>query len=58
MGVQAIIEPVFPLRVRVPARAFWQIPIVAVAVAVVAGLGGMRRVARSDPAEAFAGPGG
>jgi putative ABC transport system permease protein len=55
--LQALIEPVFPLRVRVPAKAFWQIPLVAALVAVLAGLGGMRRVTRSDPAAAFAGPG-
>jgi putative ABC transport system permease protein len=55
--LQMVIEPFFPLRVRVPASAFWQIPIVAVVIAVIAGLGGMRRVARSDPAAAFAGPG-
>jgi putative ABC transport system permease protein len=56
--LQALIEPVFPLRVRVPAKAYWQIPVVAVGVAIIAGLGGMRRVTRSDPAAAFSGPGG
>jgi putative ABC transport system permease protein len=56
--LQAVIEPVFPLRVRVPGAAYWQIPLVAVAVAVLAGIGGMRRVTRSDPAAAFSGPGG
>lgn len=55
--LQALIEPVFPLRVRVPVKAYWQIPLVAVVVAILAGLGGMRRVTRSDPAAAFAGPG-
>ena len=56
--LQALIEPVFPLQVRVPAKAYWQIPLVAAVVAVLAGVGGMRRVTRSDPAAAFAGPGG
>ncbi|NND83726.1 MAG: ABC transporter permease [Acidimicrobiia bacterium] len=55
--LQGLIEPVFPLTVRVPGSAFWQIPIVSVVVALLAGLGGMRRVAGSDPAAAFAGPG-
>ncbi|NNE95344.1 MAG: ABC transporter permease, partial [Acidimicrobiales bacterium] len=55
--LQALIEPIFPLKVRVPAKAYWQIPLVAVIVAVLAGLGGMRRVRGSDPAAAFAGPG-
>ena len=56
--LQALIEPVFPLQVRVPTKAYWQIPLVAIAIAVLAGLGGMRRVTRSDPATAFSGPGG
>jgi putative ABC transport system permease protein len=55
-GLQALIQPVFPLTVRVPASAFWTIPAVAVVVALVASVAGMRRVARSDPAAAFSGP--
>ncbi|MDX2342867.1 MAG: ABC transporter permease [Acidimicrobiia bacterium] len=55
--LQGLIRPVFPLRVRVPASAYWQIPLVAVLVAVLAGFGGMRRVTASDPAAAFSGPG-
>jgi hypothetical protein len=38
----------------VPARAFWQLPLLAVVMALVAGIAGMRRVVRSDPALAFA----
>jgi ABC-type lipoprotein release transport system permease subunit len=45
------------LKVSVPARAFWQLPVFAVVMALLAGLAGMRRVARSDPALAFAGAG-
>jgi putative ABC transport system permease protein len=52
--MQHFITPAFPLRVRVPARAFWQLPVLAVAMALLAGVAGMRRVARSDPAMAFA----
>jgi putative ABC transport system permease protein len=52
--VQMFVAPVFPLRVRVPARAFWQLPLLAVVMALVAGIAGMRRVVRSDPALAFA----
>jgi putative ABC transport system permease protein len=55
-GLQVIIQPVFPLTVRVPASAFWMIPAVAVVVALVASIAGMRKVAGSDPAAAFAGP--
>ena len=52
--LQRFVTPAFPLRVRVPARAFWQVPLLAVAMALLAGIAGMRRVARSDPAMAFA----
>jgi putative ABC transport system permease protein len=56
--VQLALAPAFPLKVRVPARAFWQLPLLAVVMALVAGVAGMRRVARADPAQAFAGAGG
>jgi putative ABC transport system permease protein len=56
--VQLGLAPAFPLRVRVPARAFWQLPLFAVVMALIAGVAGMRRVARSDPALAFSGAGG
>jgi putative ABC transport system permease protein len=52
--LQRLITPAFPLRVRVPSRAFWEVPVLAVAMALLAGVAGMRRVARSDPAMAFA----
>lgn len=56
--IQVFLAPAFPLRVRVPSRAFWQLPVFAVVMALVAGAAGMRKVARSDPALAFAGAGG
>lgn len=56
--IQVGLVPVFPLKVSVPVRAFWQIPIVAVVMALIAGFAGMRRVAQADPALAFAGAGG
>jgi putative ABC transport system permease protein len=55
--VQMFLAPDFPLKVTVPARAFWQLPALAVVMALLAGAVGMRRVARSDPALAFAGAG-
>ena len=55
-GLQVAIQPIFPLTVRVPASAFWIIPAVAVVVALLASIAGMRKVAGSDPAAAFAGP--
>lgn len=57
-AIQLGLAPAFPLRVRVPVRAFWQLPVFAVVMALLAGVAGMRRVARSDPALAFAGAGG
>lgn len=56
--IQVFLAPVFPLKVRVPDRAFWQLPLLAIVVALLAGVAGMRRVARSDPALAFSGAGG
>ena len=53
--IQLFLAPRFPLRVRVPSDAYWQLPVLAVIVALVAGAVGMRRVARADPATAFMG---
>lgn len=53
--VQRLIQPIFPLHVRVPARAMWQIPLGAVLAALVAGAAGLRRVASTDPSTAFTG---
>ncbi len=56
--IQLFLAPVFPLKVTVPDRAFIQIPCFAVLMGLVAGAAGMSRVARADPALAFAGAGG
>lgn len=56
--LQLFLAPAFPLKVSVPTRAFWQLPLIAVGVALLAGLAGMRRVANSDPALAFSGASG
>jgi putative ABC transport system permease protein len=55
--LQYLVVPVFPLKVRVPIRSLWQLPLLAAVVALVAAAGGMRRVRKTDPAQAFAGPG-
>lgn len=52
---QLALAPAFPLKVRVPARAYWQLPLLAAVIALLASAAGMRRVAKSDPALAFAG---
>lgn len=61
VGVAAIIQvflaPQFPLAVSVPARAYWQLPLFAVVMALIAGGVGMRKVLRADPSQAFAGAG-
>jgi putative ABC transport system permease protein len=59
VGVAAIIQiflaPRFPLPVTVPPRAFWQLPLMAVVMALLAGVAGMRKVLRADPSQAFSG---
>ncbi|MEM8619791.1 MAG: ABC transporter permease [Actinomycetota bacterium] len=55
--IQLFLAPRFPLRVRLPASAYWQLPVLAIVVALVAGAVGMRKVASADPAAAFAGAG-
>jgi putative ABC transport system permease protein len=55
-GLQALAVPVFPLKVRVPTRALWQLPLVAVLVSLLAASAAMRRVNKTDPAQAFGGP--
>jgi putative ABC transport system permease protein len=55
--IQWFLAPMFPLKVTVPPSAYWQLPLLAVVMALVAGAAGMRKVAGSDPALAFAGAG-
>ena len=55
-ALQAIVAPVFPLKVRVPVASLWQLPTVAVLVALLAASAAMRRVRKTDPAAAFGGP--
>ncbi|NNC78835.1 MAG: FtsX-like permease family protein [Acidimicrobiales bacterium] len=51
--LQVFIAPLFPMTIRVPAKAFWQIPLGGVIVALLAGIAGARRVANTPAAEAF-----
>ncbi len=55
IGLQFLVRPLFPLGVVMPTSAYWQIPLAAAVVALIAGLAGVRRVASSDPAAAFGG---
>lgn len=55
--IQIFLAPRFPLAVTVPGRAFWQLPVSAVVMALIAGVAGMRKVLKADPSQAFAGAG-
>ncbi len=55
--IQVFLAPRFPLPVTVPTSAFWQLPLMAVVMALAAGAIGMRKVLRSDPSQAFSGAG-
>lgn len=55
--LQLALVPVFPLEVTVPVRAFFQIPVIAVLVSLLAGGVGLRKAVATDPALAFAGQG-
>jgi putative ABC transport system permease protein len=48
--------PLFPIRVVVPTSAFVLLPVIAVAIGLLASVAGMRRVVTVDPALAFGGP--
>ncbi|MFK7919692.1 MAG: ABC transporter permease [Ilumatobacter sp.] len=48
-----IIEPVFPLPVSIPTSALITVPVVAVIVGLLSAMIGVRKVNRTDPAEAF-----
>ena len=48
-----LIEPVFPLPVNIPGSAFITVPLVAVVVGLASAVIGVRKVNRTDPAEAF-----
>lgn len=52
-GLQRIIAPWFPLTVRVPASAYWQVPLLGLVLAVLATRIGSARVRSSDPVQAF-----
>lgn len=57
-AIQAALVPFFPIPVQVPARAYIQLPILALLAGALASLGGLRKAVNVDPALAFAGPGG
>jgi putative ABC transport system permease protein len=51
-----VLAPVFPMNVEIPSFGFILLAIVAIVVAALASLAGLRRAVRIDPALAFGGP--
>ncbi|MEA2738112.1 MAG: putative transport system permease protein [Acetobacteraceae bacterium] len=51
-----LLAPLFPMVVAVPLQAYVLLPVVAVAIGLLASLAGLRRVVAIDPALAFGGP--
>lgn len=56
IGFAAVLVPLFPIPVAVPAGAYAAMPAVAVVVGLVASTAGLRRAIGIDPAMAFGGP--
>lgn len=56
VGLALVLVPVFPVPVAIPAPAYASLAGLALAVGALASLAGLRRVVRTDPAMAFAGP--
>jgi putative ABC transport system permease protein len=56
-GLQVLLRPAFPLRIRVPRADYWRVPLLAAVVGLLAAAAAMRSVVRTDPAVAFTGAG-
>ncbi len=56
-ALQAVLVPVFPMKLVIPGSAYFQLPLIAVLVALLAGAAGLRKAVKTDPALAFSGPG-
>lgn len=51
--IQQLARPLFPLTIRIPAATWWQVPLIAITIALVAAVLGVRKVLNTSPAEAF-----
>lgn len=51
-----VLAPLFPMRVDIPQGAFLLLPVVAIAIGLIASGAGLRRAVSVDPALAFGGP--
>jgi len=54
--VSVLLGPLFPMRVDIPVGAFVLLPVIAVAIGLLASVAGLRRAIAVDPALAFGGP--
>jgi putative ABC transport system permease protein len=54
--VSVLLGPLFPMRVDIPTAAFVLLPVIAVAIGLLASVAGLRRAVTVDPAMAFGGP--
>ncbi|MGV0740993.1 ABC transporter permease [Mycolicibacterium sp. XJ870] len=55
-GLSLVLGPPFPMRCDVPTLAFVALPVLAVAIGLLASVAGLRRAVSIDPALAFRGP--
>jgi putative ABC transport system permease protein len=51
-----LLAPLFPMTVVVPTRAYLALPVIAIAIGLLASVAGLRRAVAVDPALAFGGP--
>jgi putative ABC transport system permease protein len=51
-----LLAPVFPMIVVVPMNAYLALPVIAIAIGLLASVAGLRRAVAVDPALAFGGP--
>jgi putative ABC transport system permease protein len=56
VGLAQLLAPLFPTVVAVPMRAYLALPLIAVAIGLLASIAGLRRAVAVDPALAFGGP--
>jgi len=51
-----LLAPLFPMLVVVPTSAYLALPVIAIAIGLLASIAGLRRAVAVDPALAFGGP--
>ena len=56
IALSALLGPIFPMQVIVPAAAYIALPVIAVVFGLIASASGLHRAVSVDPAMAFGGP--